>query len=87
MTPMQLRAAFAKLGLTQGEAAELLGSNARTVRRWLAGECGIPAAISILLRLTLKRKICIGDIAAQRRKINARVWAHQIHQASGEAHK
>lgn len=35
MTPTDLRAQLARLGLTQTGAARLLGVNPRTVRRWL----------------------------------------------------
>ena len=42
MTPTTLRATLARLSLTQGAAAALLGVNPRTMRRWLAGDREMP---------------------------------------------
>ena len=39
-----LRALLARGGLTQAAAAEIAGVNARTMRRWVAGESPIPHA-------------------------------------------
>ena len=42
MTPTDFRATLARLSLTQGAAAALLGVNPRTMRRWLAGDREMP---------------------------------------------
>ena len=50
MTPTDLRAALARLGLTQGQAARLMGVDARTMRRWVCGERGMPGpAVRLLM--------------------------------------
>jgi DNA-binding transcriptional regulator YiaG len=49
MTPADLRAALARLGLTQAGAAHLLGVDARTMRRWLAGTREMPEPARRLL--------------------------------------
>lgn len=51
MTPTALRATLAALGLTQAEAAHMLGVDERTIRRWLAGERKIPEPAARLLGL------------------------------------
>ena len=59
MTPSQLRAHLAAFGLTQTELAKLLGTNPRTVRRWLEDDLpgqgaaqgpGIPGAVATTLQ-------------------------------------
>ena len=51
MVPLELRRHLDAFGLTQVELAQLLGANARTVRRWLAGEGpGIPGAVANTVR-------------------------------------
>src|SRR5215471_12818582 len=37
MRPAEVRAALAQLGLSQGEAARLLGVRLRTMQRWVSG--------------------------------------------------
>ena len=49
MTAPQLRAALARLGLTQSAAARLWGLHPRTVRRWLhTGD--VPLWVALALR-------------------------------------
>lgn len=43
MTPDEYREVIGKLGLSQVAAAELLGVDARTSRRWANGERDVPA--------------------------------------------
>ena len=55
MTPVELREHIQGFGLTQTELAQLLGANARTVRRWLeeddsADGPGVPGAVATTLR-------------------------------------
>lgn len=50
MTPAQYRTALAKLEITQGEAAELLGVSIRTSHGYANGE-PIPEGYAKLLRL------------------------------------
>jgi hypothetical protein len=42
MTPKQLRAALARMGLSQRGAARLLDINDRTMRKYIAGDLVIP---------------------------------------------
>jgi DNA-binding transcriptional regulator YiaG len=49
MDPDQIRALLARLGLTQGAAARLLGIDARTIRKWCGGERGMPEPARRLL--------------------------------------
>ncbi len=51
MDHQQYRAALAALGLSQVDAARLLGVNARTSRHWALGERGVPPPVAILLRV------------------------------------
>ena len=55
MTPVELREHIQGFGLTQTELAQLLGANARTVRRWLEEDGstdgpGVPGAVATTLR-------------------------------------
>lgn len=55
MTPAALRAAIAKLGLSQEGIGRFLGHpSGRTVRRWLAGDRPVPVAVAKLLRIMIK---------------------------------
>src|SRR5262245_60671623 len=65
MTPAQYRDALARLGLTQGAAARLLGVEDRTSRRW--ARQGTRGAAVILLRLLLTGRITPADINYARR--------------------
>jgi DNA-binding transcriptional regulator YiaG len=49
MTPAELRAAIADLGMTQVGFARVAGVNPATVRRWLAGSRRIPGPIPALI--------------------------------------
>lgn len=51
MTSADLIDELHRLGLTQIGAARLLGVDARTVRRWIAGERSIPGPVDRLLRV------------------------------------
>jgi hypothetical protein len=62
MTHKEYRAALDKLGLSQLAAGELFCVGPRTSRRWALKEARIPAAVAILLRLLLKKKITLEDV-------------------------
>lgn len=66
MTANQYRAALSRLGLTQTGAAELVGADPRTSRRWALGERAVPDSVAILLRLMLAGKITAADINTAR---------------------
>lgn len=52
MTPEQLKQLLDLLGMhTQSSAAEFLGVDERTLRRWMAGDFAVPASAAKLLRL------------------------------------
>src|ERR1700745_293527 len=65
MTPSHYRDALARLGLTQGAAARLLGIGDRTSRRW--ARYGLSGPAVILLRLLLTRRITQNDLHYARR--------------------
>jgi DNA-binding transcriptional regulator YiaG len=62
MTPLQFRRAISELGLSQLAAARMLGYDGRTVRRWIAGEIGVPPAAAKLLRLAADGKLTVREI-------------------------
>ena len=49
MDSTDYRAAIARLGLSQGGAARLVGVDARTSRRWALGEVPVPGPVVRLL--------------------------------------
>ena len=49
MTSRQLAAKLKRLGLPQTEAARRLGVNARTMRRWIAGDLPVPRMVELVL--------------------------------------
>lgn len=49
MTPEQLIATLARLGLSQSGAARVLEVDPRTVRRWVAGDGPIPKTVEMAL--------------------------------------
>ncbi len=51
MTPLQFRTMITKLGLSQVQAAHVLGVTPRTARRWALGEVKVPPPAAKLLRL------------------------------------
>jgi hypothetical protein len=62
MTEKQFRAAIARLELSQARAAQLVGADPRTGRRWALGERPVPTCVGILLRLLIAGKITIADV-------------------------
>lgn len=57
MTAEEFRTLLGSLGLKQGEAADRLGVDRRTVVRWLSGDTPISPANALLIRVTFgKRK-------------------------------
>ena len=63
LTPEQYQNALDKLGLTQGEAADLLGFSIRTSNGYANGGYPVPKPLAVLLRLLLSKKIGLDDIA------------------------
>lgn len=59
MTAVQFQEAIASLDLTQVGAAMLFGVNARTARRWAAGDQPIPKAVALALRLLIRHKVSL----------------------------
>jgi len=57
MTPAELRAALADLGLSQVGFARVARVDPRTVRKWVAGERSIPGPIVVLIELLRARAI------------------------------
>lgn len=51
MTATEFRAALLVAELSQLQAAKVLGVDARTVRRWIAGDVAIPPPVGKLVRL------------------------------------
>lgn len=49
MTPAELRAAIARLGLTQSGAARCLGVPVRTFQRWINGTTPVPELVRRVL--------------------------------------
>jgi len=66
MKTREFRAALRELDLTQVEAARLLGSDARTFRRYALDETAIPPAVATLLRLMVVGKVAVSDIEGVR---------------------
>lgn len=56
MTPERYAEAIKKLGLSQVGAAEFLGYDPRTSRRWVSGDLPVPKVVGMLLELTVKTK-------------------------------
>lgn len=55
MTAQQYRDAVAALGMTQVDAAQLLGVDARTSRRWALAERDVPEPVARFLRYLIAR--------------------------------
>ena len=64
MTPTEIRAARAALGLTQGQLARLIGVDGRTWRRWECDERQMPEPVRRLLLLAVERPWVLGWLAA-----------------------
>ena len=60
LTPKELRFLRTELGMTQNQLATIFGKDEQTVRRWEAGERGIPKAEETLLRLITKEQLDLG---------------------------
>ncbi|EHM01226.1 hypothetical protein HMPREF9946_02187 [Acetobacteraceae bacterium AT-5844] len=50
MSPKEFREALARLGMSQLQAAKVLETDPRTVRRWALGESTIPGPVRVALR-------------------------------------
>ncbi len=62
MTPHQFRTVITKVGLSQVQAAHVLGVTPRTARRWALGEVKVPSPAAKLLRLMQAGKILEKDV-------------------------
>jgi DNA-binding transcriptional regulator YiaG len=56
MSPQQFRHALRHLGVNQVQAAKRLRVNARTVRRWVAGDSKIPESVTLLMEIWLRAR-------------------------------
>ena len=56
MSPRQFRRALRQLRLSQVQAAQRLRVNARTVRRWVAGDSRVPESVTLLLEIWLRAR-------------------------------
>jgi hypothetical protein len=56
MTPERYAVLIARLGLSQVSAADFLGINPRTSRRYVSGELAVPKVVAMLLELMVKTK-------------------------------
>lgn len=54
MNAQQYRDALERLGWTQARAAEELGIDARTSRRYALGECPVPGPVEKLLEMLIR---------------------------------
>lgn len=54
MRPQQLRALLKKAGLTQTDAAHLIGLTARSMRRYVSGETPVPRVVVYALLYVIK---------------------------------
>jgi hypothetical protein len=57
MTPKQLRKMLEDAGLTQVQAARLIGLTDRSMRRYTGGEVAVPRAVEYALRYVIERGI------------------------------
>jgi len=57
MNAKQYRDALEKRGMSQLAAGELFGVGARASRRWALDEARVPAAVAMLLRLMLDKRL------------------------------
>jgi plasmid maintenance system antidote protein VapI len=62
MTNQEYEAALNRLKLTQVGAARLLHVDARTSRRWIAGDRMVNPHVALVLRLLMAKKITPRDI-------------------------
>jgi len=62
MTPEEIKAALASLNLTQQQGARLFRHNERTIRRWIAGDVGVPQGIAILLQMLVDGIVTVADV-------------------------
>jgi hypothetical protein len=57
VTPKQLRKTLENAGLSQSKAARLIGITDRSMRRYLAGDVGIPLAVKYALQYVIEHEI------------------------------
>jgi DNA-binding transcriptional regulator YiaG len=62
MTSHQFRTVITKVGLSQVQAAHVLGVTPRTARRWALDEVKVPPPAAKLLRLMQAGKILAKDV-------------------------
>lgn len=62
MTPDEIRATLARLGLPQTGAARLLGVDARTFRRWCSGD-PMPELAARVLRMASAGELSLDRLA------------------------
>jgi hypothetical protein len=62
MTPDELRAIPAVLGLSRAHLAKLLSRSPRCISHWTVGDRPLPYEVGILLQLLVARKITVRDV-------------------------
>ena len=60
------------LGLSQVEAARMLGTETRTVRRWVSGDISVPWPVYLVLWLIEKFKVPVGELPRKPTKAEQR---------------
>jgi DNA-binding transcriptional regulator YiaG len=69
VTPAQIQAALNQIGLTQQQGARLFRHNERTIRRWIAGDVGVPQGIAILLQMLVDDIVTVADMQRTANKL------------------
>lgn len=64
MTSLQFRNHIVRLGLSQVQAAHVLGVTPRTARRWALGEVRVSPTAAKLLRLMRQNKLSAQEVRA-----------------------
>jgi hypothetical protein len=74
MTAKEYRDALERLEMTQGTAGALFGVGPRTSRRWALDEAKVPVAVSMILRLMLKKQLKLEVPASPFIESKGRLW-------------
>lgn len=62
MSPDRYAKVIAKLGLSQVGAAEFLGYDPRTSRRWISGDLEVPKVVAMLLEFMVRKRAKPGEV-------------------------
>lgn len=72
MSPAELRAALATLGISQGELARVTGAGLASAQRWVAEDGSVPGAVAIVVRLALIHPSVRKDLGLKRKSRRGR---------------